>query len=295
MNKAPIVALAAILFAATAGAETRSTRLSEVIVTAPRSVLSEEQPIGATGRPEWTSARRFTTTRVYIQKEPWEIGFEQWVRTRRFRDESWGHLFQEEIELGLPYRMQLDLYYDWEADDHRHTRFHDVGVELRYALADWGKIPLNPTLYAEYKFVNANEGGDVFEFKLLLGQELLPRLHWGLNAVYEQELSGSKTTEWQVTQGISYTVIDGFCSVGAEMKYVREDAGNVRGDEEHKFLVGPSIQFRPTRNTHLDFVALFGTNEHAPEVEGYIVFGVDFGKVGGSDSHQYQPVSLRSN
>ena len=31
------------------------------------SLLTEENALGATGRPEWTSARRFPGTRVYIQ------------------------------------------------------------------------------------------------------------------------------------------------------------------------------------------------------------------------------------
>ena len=36
------------------------------------------------------------------------------------------------------------------------TRVKEKGVstELRWALADWGKIPMNPTLYAEWEFNN---------------------------------------------------------------------------------------------------------------------------------------------
>lgn len=275
-------------------AEPITTRMPEVTTTAPVSELSEEQPIGETGRPEWTSARRFTTTRVYIQREPWEVSFEQWVRSRRFQDHTWGHLFQEEIEIGLPYRMQLDLYGNWTADEDRRSRWHDFSVELRWALANWGKIPLNPTLYAEYKFVDENEGPDVLEFKLLLGEQLAPRLHWGLNLVWEKEMGGELTEEWQVSQGLSYSVIDGLLSIGAEMKYVHETNEFSRGEPEHKFLVGPSVQVRPTRNTHLDLVALIGTNEDSPELEAYLVFGIEFGKISGKEEG-YAPVSLRSH
>ena len=49
-------------------------------VTSLAGSLLEEQPVDETGRPEWTGARRFTGTRVYIQKAPWEFGIESWWR-----------------------------------------------------------------------------------------------------------------------------------------------------------------------------------------------------------------------
>jgi hypothetical protein len=49
-------------------------RLPEVTTTASASALLEQEPADETGRPEWTSARRFSTTRVYIQKAPGRAG-----------------------------------------------------------------------------------------------------------------------------------------------------------------------------------------------------------------------------
>jgi hypothetical protein len=268
-----------------------------VVVTATNlaaSGLAEEAPIGETGRPAWTSHRRFANTRVYIQKEPWEVGIEQWWRARDKRDGTWQNKFQEEIEIGLPYRMQLDVYLDWEADEHRRARYVDTAFELRWALADWGKIPLNPTLYGEYKVVDPANGPDVYEFKLLLGEQLAPRLHWGVNIAYEQEIGGARTTEWQVNQGFSYTVIDDVFSVGVEMKYVDESERGSRGQPERKFLIGPSVQFRPTKNTHIDLVATWGTNQDAQNFEGFVVFGFDFGPPSTKERH-YEPTMLRSN
>jgi hypothetical protein len=267
------------------------TRLPQVTSTANRSVLNEEQPIGESGRPAWTSARRFSTTRVYIQKEPWEVGFEQWWRMRDKKDGTTENKFQEEIEIGLPYRMQLDIYVDWFADEHRRAWYSDTVFELRFAFADWGKLWLNPAIYAEYKVVDKDVGPDVYELKLLLGEQLAPRLHWGLNVVYEQETGGERATEWQVSQGLSYTVVDEVLSVGVEMKYVHETVEGARGEPEHKFLIGPSVQIRPTPRTHLDVVALWGTTEDSPYLEGYVIFGIDFG---GGES-RYKPSSTRSN
>lgn len=262
--------------------------------TAAASGLDEERPIGETGRPEWTSARRFHGTRVYIQKEPWEVGVEQWWRIRHKRDGSIQHRLQEEVEIGLPYRMQFDLYGNIEGDNEGKFRFDNFAVELRWALADWGKIWGNPTLYGEYKFVDRNNGPDVYEAKLLLGDELAPRWHWGVNFVWEAQIGGDREHEFMVTSGVSYSVIDSKISVGVETNYDRVTARNARGDDENIFLIGPSIQFRLTDHLHIDCNCLFGTNKDSPRQEGFLVVGYDFGPKSTSGEH-YNPISTRSN
>jgi hypothetical protein len=257
---------------------TAAELMRPVVVTAshaPLGQLEEEKPSGAWAQPEWVQSRRFTTTRVYIQRSPGEVSLEQWWRGRVY-DGKVSNLFQEEVEIGLPWRMQLDLYQDWTVED-RKSDYLDFAAELRYGLADWGVIPLNPALYLEYKWTDPSRGGDVIEPKLLLGTELAPRVHYGVNIVYERELSGDEQAEeWQVTQGLSYTVIDQKFSVGVEMKYINETTIETRGTPEHKVLLGPSIQWLPTRNSHLDLVALAGLTKESPDLEAYVVFGIDF-------------------
>jgi hypothetical protein len=261
-------------------AEEDKTRLAPIVVQekAP-DVLQEESPTGPYNQPEWTTHRRFTTTRAFIQRLPWEFGFEQWWRGRFFRDGSAGHLLQHEFSLGLPYRIQADVYENWTINDHRKMRHDNVATEIRWALADWGKIPLNPTIYGEWKFVDETQGPDVFEVKLLLAEEIAPRWHWALNGVYEQEVGGSRTTEWAVSQGISYTLIDQKLSAGVEMVFKHESEDGNRHDPEIGFLIGPSLQWRPRSNMHLDVAPLVGVLRDSPRVEAYIVFGIDFGGV----------------
>ncbi len=70
--------LVSLLSMLTAGAAQAITTLPETSMTAPASGLREEQPTCASyGNPEWTQHRRFSTTRVFIQKNPWEVGIEQ--------------------------------------------------------------------------------------------------------------------------------------------------------------------------------------------------------------------------
>jgi hypothetical protein len=256
--------------------------------------LKEETAVGPYKQPEWTMSRRFPTTRVYVQQPPGGVAAEQWVRTR-VTDGKAKHRVQEEVEIGLPHRLQLDLYYNWTIDSVGVARQEHVAVELRYALADWGVIPLNPTLYAEYKFADPESDiSDVVEAKALLGEEVSAAWHWGLNLVYERELTGEKAEEWAASQAVSYSAVDRKFGIGAEMKYVQETvvAEGMRGAAEHKLLLGPSVQWRPAPNVHLDVAPLFGLTPEAPDMESYLVLGVDFGP---ANEKARGPVSLKSN
>ncbi len=279
-----VLAIASTTFAA----EQRTQKMPEVTIT-DANVLTEERSTGESGRPEWTSARRFPTTRVYIQKEPWQVGVETWWRYRHKRDGTSVSRATGEIEIGLPHRMQLDLYYDMVVDGSRHSRTEDFAAELRYALADWGKLPLNPTVYAEYKFVE--DSADVLELKLLLGDQLPGGWHYGVNFVWEKELGGERTTEWQAVGGISKTLVDGKFSVGVEGKYVHETNAENRSDPEHKFHVGPSFQWRMTDRFSVSTTALFGLSDDAPRQECWLVLSYDFGR--GGDEAKYKPISGR--
>lgn len=271
------------------GQQAAPTQLPQVTSTA--SALIEDQPVDETGRPDWTSARRFPSTRVYLQDGPGEISFEQWLRQRDFEDGSKQSRFQEEVEIGLPYRFQMDLYETWAVDNKRTVRQDETSVELRYALADWGKIPLNPTLYVEYARVAGD--ADTLEGKLLLGQDITPRLHYGFNFAAEQTMTVPHGIEYTLSQGLSYTIIDQVLSAGVEMEYSIESEHGNRHNPTQGFVIGPSVQVRPTRQTHLDLVAMMGTNNYSPVMEAYVVFGIDFGKViGREESHGYVPASV---
>ena len=281
--------------APTAGADpsvTNTTRLPEVTVFGKAlPIASEEDLVGAYKQPEWTFHRRFPTTRVYLQKEPWEMGFEQWWRGRFLRDGRQAHKFQTEFEIGLPHRFQFDLYEKYTSDARGRMRHLGVSPELRWAPADWGVIPLNPTIYAEWQFTDKSRGPDVYEIKLLLGEQLAPRWHWGVNFIYEQEVGGGRATEMTWSQGVSHTLIDQRLSAGLEMRFAHETANGSRGQPEITYMLGPSVQWRPWSRFHLDLVPLFGITRDAPKMEAFVVFSFDLGTLKGSS--RYTPTSLR--
>src|SRR5215472_1835453 len=215
-------------------------RLAPVVVTDTNSAvteLKEDQPIGPNEQPEWTTRRRFATTRVYVLP-PWQFQFEQWWQGKWPREGGSEHLFQEEVGVGLPYRTQVDFYWNIERNAEGTLRHQGFQVEGRWAFADWGKIPLNPTLYGEWKF-NDHEP-DAYEIKLLLGQDLAPRWHWGFNLFYEQEVSGAFGSESGFSQALGYSLIDEKLSAGIEMNLERRSAPRLEGKPQVEFIIGPS-------------------------------------------------------
>jgi hypothetical protein len=246
------------------------------------SVLSEERPVGKYAQPEWTTERRFAATRTYVLPEGM-FEMEQWWRGTFTRHEGDEHRFLTEIEAGLPGRWQLDFYGHFEGGSNISTKFIGEQIEARYALANWGRIPTNPTLYLEYE--NNHIGPHVLEGKLLLADEYRKGWHWGANLSYEQELGGGHAIERAITLAASKTIKDSRFAVGVEavMEYVTEHGG----DDERNLMIGPSLQWRPTKTVHLDFVPLFGLSHDAPHSQIYIVLGVNLRQ--GEKGHDAEP------
>jgi hypothetical protein len=237
------------------------------------SGLREEDRVGSYGQPRWTATRRFPGTRVYVIPEG-KVEIEYWLRPT-FQEEGDAEIRSlYEIEFGLPHRFQLDLYLrtDQEGDDSEILLGSQV--EIRYALADWGKIWGNPTLYAEW--VGLEERPDKMEFKLLLGDELAPRWHWGINFAAELETGGEREYEYQFTGGLSYTVIDEKFSVGVELESFFADVKDDRGDFSQVYYAGPSFQFRPMPAFTINFAPLAGFGPDAGDARIYLNIGYEF-------------------
>jgi hypothetical protein len=249
--------------------------------------LVEETAFGQNLQPEWTARRRFTTTRVYVQP-PWQVETElSWDATYA-RDAAPSHTLRQEVEIGLPYRLQVD-YEAAEIVAPHNDRYDSSSVELRWALAEWGKIPLNPTIKAEWRINNGE--ADTYEVSLSLGDELAPRWHWGSECFYEQQVGSGREREFAGSLALSYTVIDGKLGVGIESK-LSDEGDKDQHNPEISVIVGPSLQWRPTRRTHLDVGPLFGVTGRAPHVETFVFFGFEFGP-GSEPGEALSPVSLR--
>src|SRR5439155_10397520 len=138
--------------------------------------------------------RRFATARAYVLA-PGQIEFEQWYKLQTPRGSAPVHFWQSEIAFGFTGGFQLDLYENYgRSEPGGPTKHLGAQLEARYALAKWGEIWGNPTLYAEY--VQNHRAPDKVEGKLLFADDLRDGWHWATNLVYEQETGGVRATEF---------------------------------------------------------------------------------------------------
>jgi hypothetical protein len=244
------------------------------------SNLREEDRIGSYGQPRWTARRLFTETRSYVIPEG-QFEFEYWLtvedHARGDKDGTTpGTVKQQyEVEVGLPYRFQVDLYQTWEKEGHTGgNELAETKFEVRWALANWGVIWGNPTLYEEW--ANVSGGFDVFETKLLLCDELASHWHWGTNFVFEAETGGHNYRNYEMTNAISYTLQDERFCVGLEDKFAFEDVEEDRGDFAKEVLVGPMLQYRPLPQMHIDLAFLVGLTDESPVTKTNMIAGWEF-------------------
>jgi len=277
--------LALIAFRAPCRAQT--TQAEEVVVS------SEGIP-SAYGAPTGISRSRFSNLTTAYVLPPWTFFLGEIYEGDIFRHGPPDHLFTQEVEMGLPYRFGV-------AAETQFERFNGGGgpssasIEVRYALADWNKIPLNPTLFAEFKFGSGpirheegkppggagreeEEGGppqkpDAYEIRLLLAQDFGDRFEWAMNWFLENEIEGDRGREWGFAQSALTPVLlpEERLKVGVEMQYRNFTMKDTRGDPQNSFVVGPTVAWKPSRNTRIDISPLFGCTNDSPHVQ---VFGV---------------------
>jgi hypothetical protein len=296
---------------------THSTSAQEVTLREehPIVVTGEEVP-SAYGAPPGLSRSRFSnTTQAYVLP-PWAFFFGELFEGQGFRHEPPDYLFTQEIEMGLPYRFNIAAETELE-------RFNGgggvqtVSLEARWALADWNKIPLNPTLFAEYKFgvgtirheevppppggggeaEEEEEGGppkvpDAYEVRLLLAQDFFERVEWAMNWFFEKENTGDRGREWGFSQAAMMPVLlpNERLKVGIEMLYKNVTTKDTRGDAVNSFVIGPTVAWKPTAQTRLDISPLFGCTHDSPVADIFVAFSWLFG---GEHAEAEAPVSSR--
>lgn len=237
---------------------------------ARRSGLREEERIGRYGQPRWTANRRFPATRIFVVPAG-KVTVEYWSRW----DAPLASLLEKrkiqnyyEIEFGLGHRLQMDIYVVTMQDGWKSPiTTQKEKFELRYALADWGKLWGNPTLYLEW----SREGGDpdFLEGKLLLGGEVAPRWHAGANLLLERKMGNNFSNEYGLTTGLSYTLTDEGLSVGVEAKAsLLDEKGQRLHFNEQEYYAGPSLAWTPIPPMHILATVLAGVGKNGGQSEG---------------------------
>ena len=288
--------------------------------TVERVVVTDEGVQSSYGAPAAFSRSRFANlTNAYVLP-PYNVYAGLIYEGDALRYDHPDHLFTEEIEVGLPHRLGVAV--ENEEEVYRTVgQESSLSVEVRYALADWNKIPLNPTLFAEYRFgignilhdegipmhLDKGEGAaqahqtsahtpDAVELRLLLAEDFCDRYEWAFNLFFEQEDEGDRGREWGFAQSFLTPV---FLSkerlkLGLEMQYRNFTDKDSRDQPSQGFVIGPTVAFKPTRNTRLDLSPLFGVTFDAPRVQAFAVFSYTFGPGGGEEHEAEEPASTRN-
>jgi hypothetical protein len=259
------------------------------------TIIGEEVP-SAYGAPPALSRSRFTPLINAYVLPPWAVYTGVIYQGDALRFNRPDHMFTQEIELGLPYSFS---------------------IEARYAFADWNKIPLNPTIFAEWKFGVGNilhdEGPpeamakgeaeeflnernplpDAYEIRLLLSEEFFGRFEWALNGFFEQEVTGDRGREYGFAQSAVTPILlaNERLKVGVEMQFTTFTDKGIREMPSYRFIVGPTIAWKPTANTRLDISPLIGATDDSPRISVFAVFSLLFG---GKESEGEAPASTRN-
>ena len=304
----PVLALVFMGYLGATPAVNGQTAASEQIVVTGDDVAS------AYGAPGGFSRARFAPLTSAYVLPPWTFYFGEIYEGDAFRHGPPDHLFTQEVEMGLPYRFGVAAETELERFN-GGGGFQTVSIEGRYALADWNKIPLNPTLFAEYKFgvgtIRHEEGPppppgedeeesgppkvpDAYEFRLLLAQDFGDRIEWAMNWFFEKENTGDRGREWGFAQSATLPILleRERLKVGLEMEYKNFTVKDTRGDPMHSFVIVPTMSFRSSKNTRFDVSTLFGCTDDSPRVQVFAVFSVLLGP--GTEQGAEAPVSTRN-
>jgi len=253
----------------------RSWEMPPILVLGERDQgFREDDRIGGYGQPRWTATRRFPTTRVYVVPEG-KMEAEYWLRSTFNKDGTVDYRDLYEVEFGLPHRFQFDVYLRTDQSNGGEI-YNSQQLELRYALADWGELLGNPTLYVEWIRHDPDYEPNQIEPKLIFGGDLCPRWHWGLNFVGEFQTGGELEREYSARSGVSYSVVDSKLAVGMETQASFTDTKEDRGNFEDSVVLGPSFQYRPYPQMTINFAPLFGVTADSPTAQVWFNAGWEF-------------------
>jgi hypothetical protein len=304
----------AVVFVVSGGPALRA----QTVQSEPLVITGEEVPSSYGATPGFSRSRFSNLTQAYVLP-PGAVFAGLIYQGDALKFNRPDHMLTQEIEIGLPNRF--GIAFENSIENHRGTtQDRTFSAELRYALADWNVIPLNPTIFVEYKFglghILHDEGppepmgkGEAEEFlmerrplpdsvevRFLFAQDFSNQVEWAANIFVEQEIGGDRGREVGFAQSVMFPILlpKERLKVGAEMQYTSFTDSGLRdeGASSPRVVIGPTVAWKPTKNTRLDISPLFGVTDDAPRASVFVVFSMLFG---GSEREQAEaPASTRN-
>ncbi|NDD28530.1 MAG: hypothetical protein EB084_09735 [Proteobacteria bacterium] len=157
---------------------------------------------------------------------------------------------QIEVEYGVTDRFTTGVYGVWGNEgEGGGTRFNATKLELRYRLAPYRTLPVDPTLYVEYEKATIAGGADRIEGKLILSKDI-GLLNVTTNLNWEKSLRPGEQTMFEYTVAASYpvsrTVTLGLEIKNNEVERLRELIPGVywQLSRRTRLNIGPAIPLR---------------------------------------------------
>jgi len=281
--------LAILLVAGTIAANAQELENRQVVVQAEAGEL----PSAYGAPPDLSHGRISTLTKSYVLS-PFSFELEAGYEGAAFRHGLPSQLFRQEIEMGLPARFTAGIQNQVEHFA-GETRDRSFTLEMRYALADWNKLPLNPAISAEYRFGLSNALPDSGELALLISHDFPHLIECAINIFVDREFGGRQSTSAGFAQSVEVPVLlpEEKLEVGLEMQYRSGGEAPGRNDTTKGLAIGPTLAWRPTKNARFDLSPLIGTSDHTPAVQVFAVFSFSFG--GPTAGEVENPASARSH
>jgi len=264
------VAIAILLVSSATGQEMENR---QVVVQAE----AEELPSAYGAPPDMSHGRISTLTKSYVLS-PFSFEVEAGYEGAVFRHGLPTELFGQEIEMGLPARFTVGVQNQLE---HFAGETHDRSftLEARYALANWNKLPLNPTISAEYRFGFSDAIQDSGELALLVSHDFPHLIEWAMNIFVDREFGGNASTSAGFAQSVEVPVLlpEEKLEIGVEMQY--RSGGEPIGPEQtiKGLAIGPTLAWRPNKNVRFDLSPLIGASDHTPVAQVFAVLSFSFG------------------
>lgn len=257
------------------------TQLPAVAVVSP-GVAGENKVVGTYFQPEWSARRPFPGVAVYVapaEQYELEAGCQDATTPAGRHHREW----TQEFEVGLCHRLQAaaeNTYANFrEGVPGLRWREDSVKLAVRYALADWGRLPLNPAIGAGWRF---NSGAaDAPLGQVVLGAELTPRWHWAADFQYEHQNGGQRQRELTAATALTYSVTNETFNVGLQAQWKRSQ--DLNDPVARRSEAGPCLQYRPIDQLHLDGGIMWGRERSKSVHSLFLSVGFEFGA--GADDH----------
>ncbi len=296
MNRCNSSVIATFLAALISAASAQDATERHIVVNGAEADEEFEEP-GSYGQPQWAErSRASVTTKLYVLS-PFEVFLGAVSESDFLAHKHFAGDLTQEIEIGLPYRIELDLENHLGLTSRRLAE-SEVSVGARYALAAWGKIPLNPTIAVAYQFGTGQQLAesfdhsidqdqpDEYELRLLLGQEFIPHLQWAANIFFRHAVSAGLNREIGFTQDVAWLAIADKLELGAEMRYTNATRRGEKRGAANELVIGPSVNWKPNLHTVLSLAPLFGCTDDSPRVAILASVSLEFG---GGESRTVRP------